>query len=121
MCSPLIWLSNAPAGVIASYSRDFVLLCGGNAEVMAPTAMRCGGPGTWVSVCAAFYLLPAAYEQRWVNIAQALSAGLLPSENFLYTAINDPEHTLFNWIASSVAVADDCLDGSGGPGGASRG
>ena len=53
---------------------------------------------------AAFYILPAAWEQRWVQIDQILTDLLRPSQNFLFTKAENPEFLFFNWKMSTIAL-----------------
>ncbi|MGH9713978.1 MAG: 6-pyruvoyl-tetrahydropterin synthase-related protein [Candidatus Acidiferrales bacterium] len=100
----LIWLSNAPAAVIATYSLALLLVVGcilrRSARPLIP-----GGVALATGLgLAAFYILPAAYEQRWVQIKEVLAQNLRTELNFLFTHATDPEFVLFNWKVSGVAL-----------------
>ena len=58
---------------------------------------------------ASFYLLPAIYEQRWINLSAVMLPGVRPQDNFLFTTIPDADHNRFNLLLSIIALAEICV------------
>jgi hypothetical protein len=100
------WLTNAPAAVMIHYS--LVLLVAFFAwRRRSPRLLLVGAGAVALGAClAAVYLLPAIYEQRWVDIAQAVSAGSRPVDSFLFIHTTDADHDAFNHLISWVAVLE---------------
>jgi hypothetical protein len=100
----LIWLTNAPAAVLATYSLMLLFLV---ASIFRRSLrpLFLGGVSMAAGFgLAAFYIFPAVYEQRWVQIRQVLADLLSPDQNFLFTHAIDPEFLFFNWKVSGVAM-----------------
>jgi hypothetical protein len=107
----VVWLTNAPAGVVASYSLAMLFAWTAVTKKSWRPLLHSGAALALGFGVAAFYLVPAAYEQSWVNISLALASGLQPSQNFLYSVIADAQHNAFNRIASHTAVLMIVLTG----------
>ena len=100
------WLTNAPAALMIHYSLALLLLVAGwKHRSWRPLAVGAIAVALGAAL-SAFYLLPAIYEQKWINIAQAVSAGSRPQDNFLFSHTSDAEHDAFNRIISWVALAE---------------
>jgi hypothetical protein len=100
------WLTNAPAAVMIHYSSALLLfVIAWKHRSWKPLAIGTVAVLLGAAI-SAFYLLPAVYEQRWVNIAQAVSAGSRPADNFLFIHTSDADHDAFNRIISWVALAE---------------
>ncbi len=100
------WLTNAPAAVMVYYSLALLLLMVAW-QRRSPRILLTGGMAVLLGAAlAAFYLLPAIYEQKWVDIVQAISSGYRPIDNFLFVHTTDAEHDAFNRVISWIAVAE---------------
>ncbi|MCU1304762.1 MAG: hypothetical protein JWQ87_5046 [Candidatus Sulfotelmatobacter sp.] len=103
------WLINAPAAVMIHYSLALLMIVIAW-QRRSPRILLFGAAAVFLGAAlAAFYLLPAVYEQRWINIAQAVSAGSRPLDNFLFVHTTDADHDAFNRLISWVAVAEILL------------
>jgi len=114
----LLWLTNAPAAVMGCYAlaalaamRVFWLWsehCKNSPAEVAKTIARLAGRivgGLALGLgLAAFYILPAAYERRWVQIAMATVEGMRIEDNFLFHHTADAAHDEVLHTASLIAL-----------------
>jgi hypothetical protein len=102
------WLSNAPLGVMACYLLAAVALTVALLQrSWAPVIRSATAVAVGLGLCA-IYLVPAAVEQRWVQIRQATDdPGLAIENSFLFGRHADPNlelHDVELWRVSAIAV-----------------
>jgi uncharacterized membrane protein len=114
----LLWLTNDPAAVMGCYALALLTLIRIVQTAKSPSAppaklqsatslqIACKSiAGTLLGLgLAAFYILPAAYERRYVKIAAALAPGSSIQNNFLFHHTANPNHNAVLNTASTVAV-----------------
>lgn len=100
------WLTNVPAAVMISYSLALMMVVVAIARRSPRVLLHAAGAVTLGIALAAFYILPVAYEMKWVNLAEVLAPGVRPQDNFLFTLISDADHNRFNFLVSIMAVAE---------------
>lgn len=104
-----LWMCDAPGAVIATYSAVLLLVVSYAVErekrtlLSGSVGMLCG------FALGAFYILPAACEQKWVNVGFTTLGNYKIGRNFLFTHVGDPDFRLFNlrvsWLAIGMIVA----------------
>lgn len=106
----LLWLSNAPAAVMGCYAltvlaaiRLMALWRGSSSTIVRFAVTTISGVLLGHGL-AAFYIVPAAYERRWVHIEMAILPEMRIQDNFLFGHTPDPLHDEVLRTASWIAV-----------------
>jgi hypothetical protein len=99
-----LWLSNAPAAVIAMYCLLVLALLSAWRHHSLQHLLRIAA-GTALGLgVAAIYILPAAYERSWVQISYIKEAAYFYGNNFLFGHMGEPWHDAVQHQASMIAV-----------------
>jgi hypothetical protein len=99
-----IWLCDVPAAVMATYALAVMIAASCALQRSWRPAARGAAAMAGGFGLAAFYILPAAWERRWVQIAQVTADNLQPARNFLFTRASDPAFVAFNWKVSTAVA-----------------
>ncbi len=109
----LLWLANAPAAVMACYALAFLTtarLMMARVPARPRLALTIAG-GTLLGLAlASFYIVPAAYQRRFVQVDMAVTEGMRVSDHFLFHHMpgQSADHAFHDAVvrtASFVAVA----------------
>jgi hypothetical protein len=99
-----LWLTNAPAAVMGCY---LLLGCAAAMVVAAravqPVVRACVALALGTGL-ASVYVLPAWYEQRWVEIARVTGPGMRIEDSYLFGHTGEPFHDQVLHTASWIAV-----------------
>jgi hypothetical protein len=101
-----LWLTNSPAAVIGSYLLAVLALAMWIAEGRPWPALRAAGGMALGLGLAAFYIVPAAFEQRWVQINRAINPGMRVEDSFLFAHTANPFHDQVLRTASWIFLAE---------------
>jgi hypothetical protein len=101
-----LWLTNSPAAVVGSYLLAVLALGMWIAEGSPWPALRATGGMALGLGLAAFYIVPAAFEQRWVQIERAILPGIRVEDSFLFAHTTDAFHDQVLHTASWILVLE---------------
>ena len=106
----LVWLTNAPAAVLACYGLAILaaarlMLALRNEYAAGKLALRTIAGTTLGLGLAAFYIVPAAYQRRYVEVALDRAQSLLITDNFLFKHTADSAHDAVLHTASLIATS----------------
>lgn len=103
-----LWLTHDASAVMGCYALALLILL----TALREKNWRCGleriaRASTSVGLglgLAAFYIVPAAYERKWVQIQLAFTEGMGFAANFLFTRTDDSFHDSILFMVSWIAV-----------------
>jgi hypothetical protein len=99
------WLSNAPLGVMACYLLAAVALAVALLERSWAPAIRAAVAAAMGVGLAAIYLVPAAWEQRWIDVRQATDdPGERIENSWLFARHADPALEFHDVVLKQVSI-----------------
>ena len=106
-----LWLTNAPAAVMGCYALAVLVAVAASRTELGAAWSLIGraAAGTALGLgLAGFWLVPALYQQRWVEIQRAIGAGMRVEDSFLFghtgEAFHDQVLRTVSWIAVVLLV-----------------